>query len=195
MNLKKGMSILMLASLLFLLGCQKKAEENKVVENKVAENKDQEIKGPSYDNSLPGKEGMKNTILGYNQAIMDAHLSDKHLKFVRIYASEKETKRVFVFINTDREKGVAMAMKLNKIAFDNMSASERMNFVDTSENWDFHNLDIKTSKPIEAVREMRYKLRYTLGKEDGKWVVAKLKEREKTLIGDYKPPRWSLTGE
>ena len=190
MNLKKGMSILMLVSLLFLLGCQKKAEENKVEENK-----DQEIKGPSHDNTLPGEEGMKNTILGYNQAVMDAHLSDKHIKFIRNYAGEKETKRVFVFINTDREKGVAMAMKLNKITFDNISSSEKLNTVDTSEHWDFHNLDIKTSKPIEPVREMRYKLRYILVKEDNKWIVAKLKEREKAVIGEYMPPRWSVTGK
>lgn len=190
MNLKKGMSGFMLVSLLFLLGCQKKAEENKV-----AENKGQEIKGPSHDNTLPGEEGMKNTILGYNQAVMDAHLSDRHIKFIRKYAGEMETKRVFVFINTDREKGVAMAMKLNKIAFDNMSTSERLNFVDTSENWDFHNLDIKTNKPVEPVREMRYRLRYVLVRENDKWVVAKLKEREKTLIGEYNPPRWSLIGE
>lgn len=181
--------ILPLLFLVFLLffACNKKEDKK--------ENKMPEVKGPSYDNTIPDKEGMKNTILGYDQAIMDAHLSDRHIKFVRNYATEKETKRVFVFINTDREKGVAMAMKLNKIVFDNISASERLNFVDTSENWDFHNLDIKTSKPVEPVREMRYKLRYVLEKENGKWVVAKLKEREKTLIGEYNPPRWSLIGE
>lgn len=176
------MTLLLVAFLLFS-ACSKK------------EDKTPEIKGPSYDNTLPGEEGMKNTILGYNQAVMDAHLSDKHIKFIRNYAGERETKRVFVFINTDREKGVAMAMKLNKIVFDNMSASERLNFVDTSENWDFHNLDIKTSKPIEPVKEMRYKLRYILGKENGKWVVAKLKERENAMMGEYNPPRWSLEGK
>lgn len=176
------MTLLCVAFLLFS-ACSKK------------EDKTPEIKGPSYDNTLPGEEGMKNTILGYNQAVMDAHLSDKHIKFIRNYAGEKETKRVFVFINTDREKGVVMAMRLNNITFDNISSSERLNIVDTSEHWDFHNLDIKTSKPIEPVRELRYKLRYILGKENGKWVVAKLKEREKAVIGEYNPPRWSLTGK
>lgn len=175
--------LLIVGLVVFLTSCGKK------------EDKEPEVKGPSYDNTIPGKEGMKNTILGYNQAVMDAHLSDKHIKFIRKYAGEREAKRVFVFISTDREKGTAMAMKLNNITFGNISSSERMNFVDTSENWDFHNLDIKTSKPIEPVREMRYKLRYILGKENGKWVVAKLKEREKAVMGEYSPPRWSLTGK
>lgn len=176
--------LLMSASLMFF-GCGKKADERKVPE----------VKAPSYDNSLPGEEGMKNAIRGYNQAIIDAHLSDLHIKFMAKYATDKEAQRVFVFINTDREKGWAMAMKLNKLTFDNISTSEKVNLVDTSENWDFQYLDIKTSKPIEPVKEMRYRLRYFLVKDGGKWFVAKLKEREKTLIGEYTPPRWSLTGE
>lgn len=177
--------LLIIWLVVFLSACSKKEEKAKGID----------VKGPTYNNSLPGKEGMKNAILGYNQATMDAYLSDRHIKFIRTYATELETKRIFVFINTDREKDQAMAMKLNKMTFDNMSTSESLSFIDTSENWDFHYLNIKTSKPIEPVKEMRYKLRYFLEKEDGKWRVAKLKEREKTLIGEYNPQRWSLTGK
>lgn len=169
----------------FFFACGNKTEEKKVMG----------IKGPTYDNTLPGKEGMRNAVAGYTQAIMDAHLSDKHVKFIRKYATEQETKRAFVFINTDRERGLAMAMRLNNTTFDNISTSESFSFVDTSENWDFHNLDIKTSKPVEPVREMRYKLRYIMQREGDKWVITKLKEREPTLVGDYTPPRWSLTGK
>lgn len=151
-----------------------------------------EVKGPAYDNSLPGEEGVKNAILGYNQAVMDAHLSDMHIKFIRKYATEKETKRVFTFINVDRERNLAMATKLNKLAIENTFVSDNEANVETSENWDFHYLDIKTSKPTEPVREMRYKLRYTLEKENGKWVIARLTETEKAMIGEYNPPRWSL---
>lgn len=185
MGFKRDILFLLFLSSLVISGCQKKVEEKKA----------QEVKGPAFDNALPGEEGLKNAILGYNQANMDAYLSDRHIKFIRKYATEQETKRVFVFINTDREKGVAMAMRLNKMEFDNISTSEKVNFVDTSENWDFHYLDIKTSKPTEPVREMRYKLRYSLEKEDGKWLVSKLKERERAVIGEYAPPRWSLKGK
>lgn len=183
-------SILILTAglaVMMVFACGKKEKEGK--------GKVPEVKGPTLDNSLPGEEGMKNAILGYNQANMDAYLSDRHIKFIRKYANDKETKRVFVFINTDRERGLAMAMRLNRMEFDNISTSEKVNFVDTSENWDFHYLDIKTSKPTEPVREMRYKLRYLLEKENGRWVVAKLKEREKAVIGEYTPPRWSLKGK
>lgn len=178
---------LVICLILFISACGKKEKEEK--------GKISEIKGPAFDNSLSGEEGMKNAIRGYNQAIIDAHLSDLHVKFMAKYATDKEAQRVFVFINTDREKGWAMGMKLNKLTFDNISTSEKVNFVDTSENWDFQYLDIKTSKPIEPVKEMRYKLRYFLVREGEKWLVGKLKEREKTLIGEYTPPRWSLTGK
>lgn len=157
--------------------------------------KEDKVKGPRFDNSLPGKDGIRNAVLGYNQAVMDARLSDRHVKFIRYYASDNEAKRIFVFINTDREKGVAMATKVNKMVFNNISASEKTGYADTSENWDFHNLDIKTSKPVEQVREMRYELRYLLVKERDKWIVSKIREREKALVGDYIPPRWSLTGK
>lgn len=177
--------MVVMGSLFLVSACGKKEDKDKMPE----------VKEPTYDNSIPGKEGMKNAISGYTQTIMDAYLSDRHLKFIRKYADEREAKRVFIFINTDRERGFAMAMRLNKMVFDNMSTSEALSFVDTSENWDFHYLDIKTSKPIEPVKEMRYKLRYVMKKENGKWVVAKLKEREKALVGEYSPPRWSLTGK
>lgn len=185
MAMTRNSFLVLVVGLAMLLPACGKKEEGKAVE----------VKGPAYDNSLPGKEGMKNAVLGYTQAIMDAHLSDRHIKFIRKYATDKEAKRVFVFINTDRERGLAMAMRLNKMTFDNISTSENLNLVDTSENWDFHYLDIKTSKPVEPVKEMRYKLRYTMMREGEKWLVAKLKEREKTLIGEYDPPRWSLTGK
>jgi len=159
------------------------------------EDKMPEVKGPAYDNSLPGEDGMKNTVKGYLQAVMDAHLSDLHMKFIRKYATEDETRRVFIFISTDREKGVVMAMRLNRLVFDNISSSDKEKMVDTTEHWDFHYLDIKTSKPVEPVREIRYKLRYILEKEEGKWLVVKLREREKQLIGEYSPPRWSLKGK
>lgn len=151
-----------------------------------------EIKATAFDNTVPGKEGIKNTILGYNQSVIDAYLSDRHIKLIRKYATPMEAQRMFVYINTDRERNYAMAMKLNSISFENISVAEPQGFADTAENWDFHYLDIKTSKPIEPVKEMRYKLRYVLLKEDNKWVVAKIKEREKALIGEYSPPRWSL---
>lgn len=184
-RMKAAFPILLIILILFS-ACGKREEKK---------GKAPEVKGPKYDNTLPGKEGMKNAILGYNQAVIDGHLSDLHLKFLAKYATGKEAQRVFVFIKTDREKGVAMAMKLNKMTFDNISTSEKVNFVDTSENWDFQNLDIKTSKPIEPVKEMRYKLRYFLVREGEKWLVGKLKEREKTLMGEYDPPRWSLMGK
>lgn len=187
--MKKGFFLLVFVSLA-LFACGKKADEKKANEKKAIE-----VKSPTFDNSLQDEEGMKNAIRGYCQAIIDAHLSDMHVKFLKKYATQTEAQRAFVYINVDREKGLAMAMKLNKLTFDNISTSEKVNIVDTSENWDFHYLDIKTSKPIEPVKEMRYSLRYFLKKEDGNWVVAKLKEREKTMIGEYNPPRWSLTGK
>lgn len=183
MNFRKCMLLIIVGAALLLAACGKKEE------------KVPEIKGPAFDNTIPGDEGIKNAIRGYNQAIMDAYFSDTHIKFVRKYATEKEVKRMFIFINTDRERDLAMAMKLNKMVFDEIFASENGATVNTSENWDFHYINIKTGKPTEPVKEMRYKLRYTLEKEDGKWVVAKLTEREKAMIGEYTPPRWSLIGE
>lgn len=173
---------LLLVTFFSLSACNKRDDKNK-------------IKGQTFDNSQPGKEGMKNAVIGYCQAVMDAYLSDRHIKFIKKYATDLETKRTFVFINTDREKGQAMAMKLNKIVFENISTSEKLSFADSSESWDYHYLDIKTSRPIEPVKEMRYKLRYTLVKENGNWKVSKLEQKENPVIGEYNPPRWSLTGK
>lgn len=192
----KKVWILIIAIFLALLAsaCSEKKEkvEIKGVPGKRQTQEMPEIKPPTYDNSLPGEDGMKNAVRGYGQAIIDAHLSTRHIEFIRRYATSKETQRTYVFIKTDWEAGRAMAMRLNKLVFDNVSTSVNANFVDTSEHWDFQYLDIKTSKPLEPVKEMRYKLRYILIKEDNEWVVSKLEEREDTKIGEYYPPRWKL---
>lgn len=156
------------------------------------EQKSLEVKGSDYNNSLPGEEGMKNAVRGYVQAVIDANLSDRHFQFLEKYATEKEAKRVFIFIKPDRERNLAMYMRVNKLSFDNISSSESTNFVDTSEHWDFQYLAIKTSKPTDPVRSIRYKLRYHLIRDGDRWMVSKLEEREKSKTGEYIPPRWKM---
>ena len=145
-----------------------------------------------YDNSLAGIEGMKNAVRGYAQATIDAYLSDTHIKDLKEYAVQSVAKKMFVFINSDRDRGVAMDMRLNRLVFKNISAGEPRNLIDTEEQWDFRYIDIKTLKPVASIKEARYKLRYTIVRDDDKWLISGIEEREKTLMGDYYPPRWEF---
>lgn len=177
--------IFLIVSLNF--ACGKKEETGNETDGQMPE-----IIEPQYDNYLPGKEGLKNAVKGYIQSVIDANLSDNHVKFIRKYATERETKRVFIFINSDRERKVGLKMRANKVAYGNISTSEKVNFVDTSEHWDFQYLDIASSKPVAPVRSMRYELRYHLQKEEGKWLVHELEEREESKSGEYSPPRLKM---
>lgn len=150
------------------------------------------IVAPSFDNSLPGEEGLKNAIRGYNTAVINAHLSDAHMRFLSKYAIESESQRVYIWINTDRERKIAMHMRVNKLVFDNVSSSKDSGAVETSEQWDYQFIDVETGKPTEPVKDARYKLRYSLIRQNDAWIVERIEELEKSKIGIYSPPRWSL---
>lgn len=184
-----GLPLLALCLLLPNFACGKR---DKPTENEKDVERPLEIIEAKHDNSLPGEEGIKNAVRGYVQTVIDANLSDRHIKIIRKYATEKETKRVFIFIKADRDRGIALYTKLNKLTFDNISTSKDANFVDTSEHWEFQYLEIKTSKPTAPVKSIRYKLRYHLIKEEDRWIISELEEREKALAGEFVPPRWEM---
>ena len=141
-----------------------------------------QIVEPPFDTSLPGAEGLENTIRAYNLSMRNALLDDRYLKMLRKYATEKEVQRVYIDIEFDTLKNVAMRSWQRELAFDNVSASDSSASVDTSETWEFDYVDLKTKEVTEPMKKFKYKLQYSLEKEDGKWVVSKIRELEPSVL-------------
>lgn len=165
----------------FSSGCRKSEspEEKEALEMRAAE--------PKYDNSLEGEEGIKNAVKGYNQAVITGNMASKYLKIVRKYAADRETSRVIVFAEEDRSKGRIMRSKLTELAFDKITTAGDTVDVRTSEKWEFDYIDWKTGKVKEPMREMSYKLKYTLVRMENKWMVGKLEQLETPTIKVYSP--------
>lgn len=137
---------------------------------------------PTLDTTLAGEDGIENTVKAYNITMRNALLADPYFKVLRKYATEKEVKRVFVDVEYDMQKGVAMRSWQRELVFDNISASGREGYADTSETWDFEYVDLKTKEVVDPKKTMKYKLRYTLEKEEERWVVSKMREREPSVV-------------
>ena len=167
---------------LFILfnGCSK--EESTTAGKGERENKEIKLIDPPYDTALSGKEGIENTIKGYNQAMINALLADPYFKILRKYATEKEVQRVFIDVEFDMNKGEAMRSWQKELVFENISSSENEGHADTSEVWDYEYVSLKTKEVVQPKATVRYKLRYALIKEDGKWVVSNIKEREPAVL-------------
>ncbi len=145
---------------------------------------------PKYDNALKGEEGIKNAIKGYNQAVIHGNMKQEYLKFVRKYASDHEASRVTVFVEEDRSLGRVMRSRLIELAFDNITAVGDFTHVYTTERWEFDYLDLKTGKLKEPLKEMQYKLKYIMVKDDkDRWIVGRLEQTEKPMITTFSPPR------
>jgi hypothetical protein len=144
---------------------------------------------PKQDNTLEGVEGVKNAILGYNQAVIHGNMKTDYLRFVGKYASDYEASRVVAFVTEDRAKGRVMRSRLSELIFENITAAGDTMEARTSERWEYDYLDLETGKPRDPLREISYKLEYTLVRQEGKWLVAKLEQLEKPLVTVYSPPR------
>lgn len=164
-------------------GCKK----GEAPEEKAA--KEMEDAEPKYDNSIPGEEGIKNAIRGYNQAVIHGNMKTDYLKFVRKYAVDYEASRVVVFVQEDRAKGRVMRSRLNKLIFDNFSTSGDMTFARTTEMWEYDYLDLNTGKLLEPLKGVEYRLKYTLARDKERWLVGRIEQLEQPLVTVYSPPR------
>lgn len=170
--------------IMFIPACGKK-EEKKEIKGK-EEKKEFKVVEPSYDTSIQGEEGIRNTIKAYNEVLANVHLSDPYFKVLRKYASDKEVKRMFVEDRYNTERGLAMRSWLQDLIFEKISVSEKSAVVDTNEVWDFDYIDIKTKEIREPKSRVRYKLRYLLEKEEGRWIVSSIKERQTRVFEPVK---------
>lgn len=175
---------LVICLILFIFACSKEGKENKA--EAVKDKKEFKVVEPQYDTSLAGREGMENTIRAYNEVLAKVHLADPYFPVLRKYATNKETQRVFVEANFNTEKGVAMRSWLLELVFESISPSEKSGTADTYEIWDFDYIDIKTKEIREPKSRVRYKLKYLLEKEDNKWVVSSIKERQPRVFEQVK---------
>lgn len=135
-----------------------------------------------YDTTLPGIEGIKNTIKAYNLTVINAQLSDQYVDEVRRYATVKETQRVFMNINIDSQQGLIMKSRQEDIVYDNISASESGAFADTYETWNYEYLNLETKEIVEPKKQIRYNIKYILERENNKWVIAKIEEIKPTVM-------------
>ena len=172
---------LLLSFLILTSACTSEDREAVNTENET-DRKAFKVVQPPYNTDLPGEEGIKNVINAYNYSVINAQLADPYFKVLRKYATNDETQRVFINAGFDTQQGIAMRSWIKKFIFENISVSEKSAFVDTSEIWNYDYIDIKTKEVAEPKKEMRYKLKYALVKEEGRWVVSEITENEPTVV-------------
>ena len=179
--MKNVFKVLLLVGILFIFtGCNN--DTNVSIEDFKEKKKSEELIVPPYDTSLPGGEGIANTIKAYNVTMRNALLADPYIGLLRNYATEKETQRVFINIENDTLGGVAMRSVQKELVFKNISTFDNGAIADTFERWEFEYVSLETKKVVEPKKEMHYDLRYKLEKEGDKWVISGIEEIQPAVL-------------
>ena len=181
----KHMTTLLVILFLFLSSaCSSEKQEQEISTKKLSE----ETVAPLYDNFLAGEEGIKNTIRGYNQAVISLNMKLGKFPLIKKYASGSQIHRVISFAMEARTKEAVMRSKLSELYFKNISSTADAATVWTEEKWHYDYVDF-TGKLVQPVKEMNYALKYGLTRFEKGWQVSSVDELLPPSVKDSDPPR------
>ncbi len=116
---------------------------------------------------------IEKVIVGYNQGIIKAARTSKtdHMK---AYAKDDIVKKFHLWIMSWHDNNLFMDAKIVDINFKNIKVDGDKAFVITDEKWIYKYIDIKVRKEVHKKTSIMYTMKYTLVKEDDKWVIQKI---------------------
>lgn len=121
---------------------------------------------PAKDDSEP----LKKTVARYNSAIAEASRAQSIESLIGI-ATEKRIRKVETFIVAYYDAGFFMDSGLLRMDFVELRAEDKNATVVTREDWTFLWKSIETGEPRGPEEKITYRMKYTLLKEGGKWLI------------------------
>lgn len=138
----------------------------------------------SCDLSLSNEKEIKDTILKYNHALMEAYEREE-FDVLKDVTTEREFKKVVVYIQSyaaagEKIRAIPKEIKIKKIKKIDKIKVEAI----TNEKWRYERLELDTGRNLVPETLYEYEMRYEIIKENDKWKVATLKilKEEKTPL-------------
>ena len=125
----------------------------------------------------PPEAEVKTAIAKYNVALVEAYRNLYFEPLERV-ALKKEIHRVDTIISGYLQGKRVMEPEPHGVVFEEIGIDGDRAAVRTSEDWSYRWVDIETEKPLTSLKEVHYNLLYTLVKEDGRWMVARVEDTD-----------------
>jgi len=148
---------------------------------------------PSLTIASDERQEIKETILSYNHALIEAAKNPDFLKeFSDItkfetFADKRVAQKLYIWIKSWHENNLYMDAKLIEIKFEKIEPKTQRATALTDETWKyryFRHIDANRTAEAWPPAKIYYRVEYALRFENGKWKIEKIKvlsEREQKL--------------
>jgi hypothetical protein len=119
----------------------------------------------------PNTQAVKETILRYNQLLAEGY-ANMNMNPLQEVATADQAGKEYRHMAALGEAKIRMESTLKSIEFTGMTFSGRDEAaVITRETWDYTHIDTGTRAPVKVQKNVSYSLKYTLKKEQVRWLV------------------------
>jgi hypothetical protein len=116
------------------------------------------------------KEVLIRAVSSYNTALRQAY-HDANLAYMSPHVTEKELNRLFPVLQALRSSGNRMVAIQEEFQVLRVRLRGRKAQVETTERWLYWWESLSTGRISKPKQSIRYRIRYHLRKEDGRWKV------------------------
>ncbi len=130
-------------------------------------------------------KAIKDALLKYNYGIIKMGLSGK-TDFFKEFLKKEEAIKLQVWFESWKFSNLTYVARINDLRFSPIVYNENNATIRTLENWTFSYVNLATRKVALEPITMFYKMRYTLKKHDGKWMIVAIKVLKEKIFENKK---------
>lgn len=123
---------------------------------------------------IGGKNGVKETVVRYNQALAAASRSGD-IAVLEPLATKKIVSKTFLWIHSWQDSNLYMKAELTKIDFNYVQIDRNTSTTRTREEWTYTYYDAQTKKNAMPKTQAVYEMKYTLFSHQDKWIISDTK--------------------
>ncbi len=116
---------------------------------------------------------IKKVIISYNQGIIKAARTSKS-EHMREFAKDEIVDKFHLWIKSWHDSNLFMDASMVDIVFKPVNYFDDRAEVVTDEEWIYKYIDIKLKKEVQKLTNIKYSIKYTLSKDDSRWIISKI---------------------
>jgi len=129
-------------------------------------------------------EKIKQTVIAYNRIIVKETKTERHrdirtfVKMMEDIAVPRVAQKLYIWIQSWHENGLFMDSKIKKLRFLDIKINKGKATAVTEEHWSYKYFDRRINRIVKPETDIFYKVRYSLIKKDGSWLISEIKVLE-----------------
>ena len=130
----------------------------------------------------PAEENAVRAVRRYNAALIEAYRAGD-ARLVERFAGPREAKKLLGLIGAKLDMGLTLDAELVELVPLRIERHRDGARVWTRERWRYADRRVGSGRPVGDASEDQYQMIYTVGFENGRWVVEEVRFAERPLVG------------